>query len=278
MWNHQPLQHPPREETRRLFVQTWTLSRQHYTVQSLYFNVQCTKRDCILFALHYFSFASICFSLSVVWKHPISLNLVHIRQCRLGKFSETLVTRPFWWTLQMSPLARWGLDAFSLHWQFIWHGQLLMPHFTDLHRGCLRSAQSMRTYPCHGTPLCFHFACIQKKESAHVNLKHSKGVMLGPVGSLACGVLKKRASCVVALSTFRCGPYDGLVMSFGDAHHPTEAEFFIEKTMSDDSTAKFSWKYERHMFFRQWQWFFFRDLQSPHLRCWNHRPGCWSPH
>jgi len=48
-------------------------------------------------------------------------------------------------------------------------------------------------------------------------------VMLGPVGSLACGVLKKRASCVVALSTFRCGPYDGLVMSFGDAHHPTEA-------------------------------------------------------
>ena len=92
----------------------------------------------------------------------------------------------------------------------------------------------MRTYPCHGTPLCFHFACIQKKESAHVNLKHSKGVMLGAVGSLACGVLKKRASCVVALSTFRCGPYDGLVMSFGDAHHPTEAEFFIEKTMSDD--------------------------------------------
>lgn len=25
----------------------------------------------------------------------------------------------------------------------------------------------------------------------------------------------------------------------------------------DDSTAKFSWKYERHMFFRQWQGFFF---------------------
>ena len=30
----------------------------------------------------------------------------------------------------------------------------------------------------------------------------------------------------------------------------------------DDSTAKLSWKYERHMFFRQWQWFFSRHAVS----------------
>lgn len=153
MWNHQPLQHPPREETRRLFVQTWTLSRQHYTVQSLYFNIQCMKRDCILFALHYFSFASICFCLSVVWKHPISLNLAHIRQCRLGKFSEMLVTRPFWWTLQMSPLARWGAGClfFALAVHLAW-----TTAYTTLHRssqGMFKKCPSMRKYPCHGTPL-----------------------------------------------------------------------------------------------------------------------------
>ena len=116
--------------------------------------------------------------------------------------------------------------------------------------------------------LCVFILHVSKKRNQRMSIsKHSKGVMLGAVGSRACGVLKKRGSCVVALSTFRCGPYDGLVMSFGDAHHPTEAECFIEKTVSDDS--KIQMKVDND---------FFRDLQSPHLPYWNHRSGCWSPH
>ena len=135
-----------------------------YFVQSLYFNVQyisskfrlyqiiriqriqTQKRDCILFALHGFSFVY----RSVVWKHPISLwiwfwwlGFGHICQCRLGKFSEMLVTSPFWWTLQMSLSARRELDEmpFLCTGSSFGMGKIHMPHFTDLHRACLRSAQ-----------------------------------------------------------------------------------------------------------------------------------------